>query len=101
MNSEQLTKRLEAAWDVDGFLGRLRGGEFDLLLAADFLQLLRTVDLSQDAVLQKRLVALMWYIPSFLTWQRIRVIQTGGDSDKYDKFVTSVHNALEDILGVP
>lgn len=47
------------------------------------------------------MLSLLWYLPSFLTWQRERVAEKGGDINAYAHFVTDVHNTLEEVLGVP
>jgi hypothetical protein len=49
----------------------------------------------------KRLVSLLWYLPSFLAWQTERIAEKDGDRAAYERFVTEVFNALEQALGVP
>lgn len=100
-NFSQLIEELEQAWDVDGFLGRLRTGEFSLDDAQEFLALLSEVDLGKEQVVPKRLVSLLWFLPSFLAWQTERVAERCGNQVSYAQFVTEVHNLLEERLGVP
>lgn len=101
MNTKNLIERLEAEWDTGGFLGQLRLGKFAPDGAAHFLDLLGQIDIGKDEAVPKRALSLLWYIPSFLAWQRERVEERGGNVDAYSRFVTDVHNRLEEALGVP
>jgi hypothetical protein len=47
------------------------------------------------------MLSLVWYIPSFLEWQKERVLEHGGDEVLYEKFITDVQNSMEISLGVP
>lgn len=98
-----IIRQLEAAWSEDGVFGNLRQGYFDQEAGAKALELLHQVraTLDNDEFLPKRLVSLLWYIPSFLEWQTARVDEQGGDLRTYEKFVNALHNELENILGVP
>lgn len=55
----------------------------------------------ENALVPKRAVSLLWYLPSFLIWQKERVRDCGGDVAAYDTFIVDVHNAIERALGVP
>lgn len=101
MKMEHLIEQLGNEWDSDGFLGHVRIGRFPEKEAADFLKLLRSIDIDDNAEVPKRLLSLLWYLPTFLVWQRERVGEAGGDVNKYDHFITEVHNILEGALGVP
>lgn len=70
---------LEGAWGIDGFLGAVREGRYDQAKGEDFLRLLGCIQLPDDAFIPGRLVALLWYLPSFLEWQKPRVEEKGGD----------------------
>ncbi|WP_148293602.1 hypothetical protein [Azospirillum sp. B4] len=93
--------RLDAEWDFDGFLGRLRRGKFSPDEGDGFLEFIESIKIDDNECIPKRLVSLLWYLPSFLNWQRVRVVECGGDIDKFDGFITKTHNALEKILGIP
>jgi hypothetical protein len=101
MDTKKLIEQLEIEWDLNGFLGQLRQGNFVPKSAAHFLDLLREVDILREEVIPTRLLSLLWYLPSFLAWQRERVVEKGGDVNVYTSFVTDVHNTLEDVLGAP
>lgn len=96
-----IVDQLDAEWGTEGFLGQLRTGVFAQENAARFLGLLNSIDIPDESMVPKRALSLLWYLPSFLVWQRERVIEQGGDIAAFDRFVTDVHNTLEDVLGVP
>lgn len=101
MNFQPLIDRLEAAWDIDGFLGHVRCGEFSLGEAHAFLAVLRSIEIRDEELVPKRLLSLLWYLPSFLDWQVDRVTENRGDRSTYESFVTEVRNVLEERIGVP
>jgi hypothetical protein len=101
MTINDVRERLEAAWDDDGFLGKLREGNFDVAASAEFLVLLKEIRLDDNALVPKRMLSLIWYIPLFLQWQEERVANKCVDKVTYRKFVTAVVNILEEVLGVP
>ena len=96
-----LVDQLDGEWDTEGFLGQLRTGTFVPEHAARFLAVLRGIEIPDEAMVPKRALSLLWYLPSFLAWQRERVAEQGGDIVAFDRFVTEVHNTLEEVLGVP
>lgn len=101
MDFREIVARLDAEWDTDGFFDRVRNGDYDDTRAKDILRILRAIDLKEEELLPKRLVALLWYLPSFIGWQVERVIEKGGDSAAYQRFATEVFNTLEEVLGTP
>jgi hypothetical protein len=98
---ENLVQKLDAAWDENGFFDHLRSGIFTASEASDYLEILRSINLHDQELVPTRLLALIWYIPSFLEWQRERVSENGGDVKGYARFITNVTNTLEDVIGVP
>jgi hypothetical protein len=52
-------------------------------------------------VIDRRLVALLWYLPLFIQWQIHRVEEAGGDPIRVSAVVDKVTSRLEEILGVP
>jgi hypothetical protein len=99
MTEEQILL-LESAWDLEGFLGCLRDGEFDNDLYHEFILLLRSISFDEDALIPKKVITLLWYIPLFMDWQLER-IQNVISSKDYNLKKTSIENELERILGVP
>jgi hypothetical protein len=101
MDFSKIIDRLDSEWDTDGFFDRVRNGDYDATQAKEILEFLRAIDIDENESLPKRLVALLWYLPSFLSWQSERIAERGGDSDAYKRFTTEVQNVLEDVLGTP
>lgn len=96
-----IIEKLDAEWDVGGFFDHVRNGGYDDMRAKDILKMLRSINFEDSELLPKRLVAQLWYLPSFLGWQVERVIEKGGDGLAYARFITEVHNTLEEVLGTP
>ncbi len=101
MDFSGIIERLDSEWDTNGFFDRIRNGNYDARQAQDILEMLRAINIGEDESLPKRLVALLWYLPSFLAWQSERVAERGGDRVAYERFITDVRNALEEVLGTP
>jgi hypothetical protein len=93
---------LEAEWSKPaGFLGKLRDGVFDPPHGAEFVSLLRSFRFPEASIVDRRLVSLLWYIPSFLHWQAPQVEELGGDRSEFEQLRNQVQEQLEEILGVP
>lgn len=101
MDFDGIIQLLDSEWDTDGFFDRIRNGSYDARQAQDILKILRAIKVDENEFLPKRLVTLLWYLPSFLGWQVERVVERGGDRATYQRFITEVHNALEEVLGTP
>ncbi|HEX3627408.1 MAG TPA: hypothetical protein VH280_18535 [Verrucomicrobiae bacterium] len=101
MNTNELIRRLESEWDVDGFLWNVRQGYFSPDDGQKFLSFLKQIEIDDNAEIPKRLLSLLWYMPSFLEWQKERVGERSGNRAAYERFVTEVFNTLEIVLGVP
>lgn len=101
MDFDEIIDRLDKEWDTDGFFDRLRNGRYDAKQAQAILKMLRAISIGDDELIPKRLVALLWYLPSFLGWQTERVEEMGGEKSAYERFVTEVQSTLEEVLGTP
>jgi hypothetical protein len=102
MDAAKAIKLLESEWEQpDGFLGRLREGKFDTAGFERFERLLRSIERHQGGVINRRLVSLLWYAPTFMSWQRERVAEQGGSIEELEVAITKTHNLVEEILGVP
>lgn len=101
MNYRKAIADLEHCWDDGEFLELLRRGRFDQASAEEFLTLLRSIRIRDEDCIPKRLVSLLWFLPSFLQWQEERLIEAGGDVSAFRRFVTQTHEVLESVLGVP
>jgi hypothetical protein len=101
MTTEEAVRTLEREWDLDvGFLGRLRQGEFDTGRFERLENLLKQLPTRGD-MLDARLVALTWYIPLFMTWQREGCLANGCDPAAFDRAVNRATSLVEEALGVP
>jgi hypothetical protein len=102
VDQETIIKMLEGEWDLEnGFLGKLRQGEFDASGFERLIGILKSVDLPNDTSLEKRFVALTWYIPIFLTWEKERFIEEGKEVVELDHAINRIVGLLENILGIP
>ena len=102
MTTFEIIEALEQEWSREGgFLGLLRDGKFSDEGLDRFLNLLDGIDFSDKELIELRLVSLTWYIPSFMGWQRERLLKNGIETSKLNSAITEVENRLETILGVP
>ena len=102
MDADESIRLLEAEWELGvGFLGRLREGTFDPVGFERFERLLRSIDRPEGELIDRRLVSLLWYVPTFMSWQDERVEEQGGSIKDLEIARTKSLNLLEEILGVP
>jgi len=100
-NLQKWLTSLENAWAENGFLWKVREGNFDDQQGEEFINFLRNIEIRTEQMLSRRFVSLIWYVPLFLTWQTERVIEMGGDRALYEQFNNRVLEVVENILGVP
>lgn len=100
-NVQNWITSLENAWAENGFLWKVRQGDFNDHEGEVFIKLLLSIKLNPDEPLNRRFVSLIWYLPLFLSWQTERVIENGGNRLLYETFTNKVSGIIEDILGVP
>ena len=102
MNSKSAVDLLNKEWEKpDGFFGDLREGNFDSTKAERVENLLRSVELGEGSMIDRRFVSLVWYIPLFMSWQTERVAERGGDVNALEKSTNSIQGIIENLLGVP
>src|SRR5687768_2532260 len=93
---------LERFWQVDtGVFFRLREGTYVPSELEEFIACLKGFEVDDEAPLPRRVVSLLWFVPSFLAWQEERIVQSGGDLKAYRAASTAIMNELQRILGVP
>lgn len=98
-----LIKALEAEYDLDtGFLGRLREGTFDTAGLDRLIALLRSIEQGNEETINRRLVALLWMIPTLMEWQVERIAEHGGDVERLQRGIDTVEAILmNSVLGTP
>jgi hypothetical protein len=100
--SQEWIRTLETEWSTpEGFLGKAREGTFDKRQADAFVTTLESIKLSGESTIDRRLVALLWYVPGFLRWRKERIAEKGGDIIAFEQLINRVQGVIEDILGVP
>jgi hypothetical protein len=93
---------LEAEYDLEnGFLGLLRQGIFDPGGLDRLIAILTSIDLSNESVVDRRLVALLWMIPTLMSWQIPRVSELGGSISPLQHGIDKIQSLLMSILGTP
>lgn len=102
MNYQEVITTIEFEWEPDkGFFWHIRQGLFSDVEFSRALKKISSISVPDDALIPKRLVSLLWYIPSFMHWQVERVEEAGGDMSAYIKAITAISNEIERVLGVP
>ena len=91
---------MEAEYDRgSGFLGQLRTGNFDAASRDRLLNLLERMQFRDAGELDRRLVALLWYMPLIIEWQQPRL--ASNDRELAREAGNRVTAEVERILGVP
>jgi hypothetical protein len=102
MNLDGIETKLESFWsDESGVFWLLREGVFAVDKIEEVVFVLRAIDLGSDEFVSRRMVSMLWYMPTFMSWQQERVVENGGDADVYDRAMNSVLDEIQRILGVP
>lgn len=92
---------LESEWEREtGFFGKLRAGRFDDAAYARVVSTLERID-QTGPVVSSRFVALTWYIPMFLHWQKERCVERGYDATAYERASNRLSALAEELLGIP
>ena len=98
----RLIEMLEAEWAEDGFLGRLRRGTFEPSGYTRLKEKLDLIRFKEGDAIDRRLVSLLWFVPTLMSYQRERVAERGGDVAALDQALNEVRSKLlRDILGTP
>jgi hypothetical protein len=98
----EIVNQLEVAWDSPGsFLGLLRNGIIDNDALERLLVLVRQIAVGKDKMIDRRLVALLWFMPAFVYMQSDKVTAKGGDVGAVDDAARRIQDVLCDILGLP
>lgn len=77
---------LEREWDFDsGFFGLLRRGAFETQTFSRLVQTLNLIELPNDQVINRRVVALLWYMPLFMACVEVIWLGQGKGQGKGDR----------------
>lgn len=104
MNIQTATQALETEWEQvqsKGFFGKLRIGEFDSDGFERVKRLLNSLELPNEEFFDKRFVEVVWFIPTFMRWQRDAWFMENKDVQAIDKAIQFFEQRLTTILGLP
>jgi hypothetical protein len=102
MNQKLVIDRLSSEWDrPSGFFALLRSGDYQAERADSLLEYISSLGCFDEELMDIQLVRLLWYSPIFVSWQRERVSESGGDVKGLAGFEVRLCNLLESLLGVP
>jgi hypothetical protein len=95
-------KALSEFWDLhSGALMRLRAGDLDISGVRGFVEVLTSIEISDHDCIPRRLVSLLWFVPTYMLWQVERVEERGGDLVQLRVLAQETHRELERVLGSP
>jgi hypothetical protein len=101
MTRDELVDRLGNEYDPDnGFIGKVRFGQFDETAFTRLLDLLRDCPSADDQQVDGRMVRLLWWMPWIVEWQAQRLAGEGMSSDDLRRAHSAIFSELERILGV-
>ena len=102
MQTETAIEQLNSEWDPQiGFLGKIRYRSYDPEGLERLIQVLEAINLDEDALLDRRLVSLLWFIPIFLEWQKRSFSESGQDAQLLESAINRIMPSLYKILGIP
>jgi hypothetical protein len=101
MITQEQINELDKSWDQEeGFLGQIRQGKFNEKLYAEYLNLLRSINIGEDECIPKHAITCLWYVPSFIDyWEHL--VCRNYPQEKYRKMKEDVLNELERIFDFP
>jgi hypothetical protein len=96
-------QNLEAEWSKpDGFFWMLREWQFHQDAFHRLLKTIQNIHIPEESAdIDRDLVRLLWFSPTFLSWQQERVAAEGSDSATLDEAISRLVEALYGVLGVP
>jgi hypothetical protein len=99
---QELTKQLEQAWE-NGFFYNLRQGLFKTEEYLEIKELFDSIEDLEEAsqTIDRRFVSLIWFIPTFISWQQERLTSNGVSKETIEEISEYFYTQCERILGVP
>lgn len=102
MAFEHEIKSLEQEWSQEnGFFWKIRQGQFSSGQFDALLGRIAKIAIDENAELPRRLVSLLWYAPTFMSWQTERVNENSGDTVMYQQAIDLMTNEIERLLWTP
>lgn len=102
MKMEEVLVLLRREWDAEtGFLGGVRYRQFNQEHLERLINTLRATNIENQPCLDRKLVALLWFMPLFLEWQKQSYEETDIQYEKLDTAINRIVNELYRILGIP
>jgi hypothetical protein len=99
---EESIKNLEESWtQPGGFLFELTEGKYEIRAGEAFIARLHDIKYPQGKTISRRLVNVLWQIPSYLSDHRPDILENGGDVVAFDQLQLMVNVFLDDLLGGP
>jgi hypothetical protein len=96
---ERLNKSLNDLWE-----GPLENFRYRKFLQDDFdvvVKVLSSIDISEENVLDKGFVSLLWFIPQFMEWQQEGTDTIVPSSQDYANLCNWANDRVMNILGGP
>lgn len=103
-NMAVIAEKLDREWLDEGFLNKLRNGEFDVAGYVRFegvLNTLRQLDDRSSVSIDREVVRLLWFVPQFVEWQVERTIERGADPKVVHGASSNIREMVGSILGEP
>lgn len=103
MNVEIATQRLDQEWEQEPgyFFFDLKMGVFVQDEFERVKALLMTLDVPEQGDFDRRFIEVIWFIPTFMRWQRDAWVMDGKDTTDLDNALSFVEQRLTSILGLP
>ena len=101
---DAVVERLDREWLEDGFLYKLRDGEFDMAGYVRFENVLNTarqLDDKSSKTIHREFVRLLWFVPQFVEWQTQRLIDRGADREIVYGASSNIRELVGSVLGEP
>jgi hypothetical protein len=99
MKEDEYIKELDHAWGFDGFLGKLREGEFDRKTYNDLHASLLKIDFEEHELINRELISLLWFIP--ICMYRQKEYFPGISSSEFDALREHLEEQLARIFRYP
>lgn len=110
VNIQEAITQLEAQWnfvDNTGFFGKLRMGVYSQEDFDEVIEVLNTLPSSDSEIqsgsttMNRRIVELTWFMPTFMRWQQSRWPESDETYEKLTTAIDLIEGRLTTILGLP